>query len=140
MFQRTGLKAAQCENFALSDVWMEIEMAGEQDNMQNYEEQRKFPRTGVIWPATLQTDAETLKCTVLNLSANGAKLKLHTPMTAGRLMGTVAIPRLGTFKATIAWRADEASGEIGLTFQDPPTDVAEALASVLPASRAAAIT
>lgn len=114
-------------------------MAREQENILNYEEQRKFPRTGVIWSGTLQTDTETLKCTILNLSANGAKLKLHAPMTAGRLMGTVAIPRLGTFKATIAWRADEASGEIGLTFEDPPAAVAEALAGVLPTSRAASI-
>ena len=114
-------------------------MAGKQDFILNYEEQRRFPRTGVIWSGTLQTDTETLKCTVLNLSANGAKLKLHAPMTSDRLMGTVAIPRLGSFKATVAWRGDETTGEIGVTFQDPPAAVAETLANVLPTSRAASI-
>jgi len=47
---------------------MENEMAQDLDDILNYEEQRKFPRTGVIWAGTLQTDAETVKCTILNLS------------------------------------------------------------------------
>jgi len=112
-------------------------MADEDEELNEYAEQRKFPRTGVAWPGTLETSAETVAVTVLNLSANGAKLKLQSPLTVNNWSGTLTIPSLGAFKAKVAWSTPKGANEIGLTFQDPPAAVALALADALPRARAA---
>ena len=105
----------------------------------NPADKRKFPRSGVIWPGTFETESGTVACTVLNLSANGAKLRLQAPLAAGISSGTLTIARVGAFKAAIAWRAAKGVTEIGLTFEDPPEAVARILAEILPKSRAASI-
>jgi len=114
-------------------------MALRQDDLNDFSEQRKFPRTGVAWPGTLETDAETVECKVLNLSANGAKLELEAPLTGNNWAGTLTIPSLGAFKAKVAWSTPKGANEIGLTFQDPPAAVALFLADALPKARAASV-
>ena len=109
------------------------------ERQEKHAERRKFPRTRVIWPGTFQTESGTVACTILNLSANGAKLSLHAPLTADIRSGTLIIPRLGAFKAKIAWRAPEGVDEIGLTFEAEPAEVVRKLAGALPKSRAASI-
>ena len=102
-----------------------------------YAEKRKFPRTGVIWAGTFETAVEAVDCTVLNLSANGAKLQLHAAMTFNSNSGTLHIPRIGSFTSRVAWSAPGGVNQIGLMFLDPPSEVAVKLAGVLPKSRAA---
>jgi len=99
-------------------------------------EHRKFPRTEVSWPGKLETGGETIECTVLNLSANGAKIVLNNPVTGNSWSGVLSIPSLGTFRAKVAWSTPKGSNEIGLTFNDPPAAVALVLAEALPRSRA----
>ena len=100
---------------------------------------RKFPRTDVQWSGTLETGGQTLECTVLNLSANGAKLMLNAPVSGNSWSGVLSIPSLGAFKAKVAWSTPKGSNEIGLTFEDPPAAVALVLAEALPRTRAQSV-
>ena len=109
-----------------------------QDITAEESELRKFPRTSVSWLGTLETGGETLDCTVVNLSANGAKLQLNDPVTGHDWSGTLTIPSLGAFKAKVAWSTPRGANELGLTFQDPPAAVALVLAEALPKKRASA--
>ncbi len=102
----------------------------------NLVEHRKFPRTDVQWCGKLETGGETLDCTVLNLSANGARLVLKDPVSGNSWSGVLSIPSLGAFKAKVAWSTPKGSNEIGLTFDDPPAAVALVLAEALPRTRA----
>ena len=112
-------------------------MATRPDNMPIQDQRRRYPRTRVVWPATLRTSIGTLDCLVLDLSANGAKIQFPAP--PGEVEGLVmlAIPRLPGFNATVAWTHPDHGMEMGLTFDDPPGEVAALLASVLPNSSAA---
>ena len=112
-------------------------MAAQHEEIASLVEHRKFPRTDVQWSGKLETDGETLDCTVLNLSANGAKLLLNDPVTGNSWSGVLSIPSLGAFKAKVAWSTPKGSNEIGLTFDDPPAAVALVLAEALPRSRVA---
>jgi hypothetical protein len=126
---------AREQSTADSAEQVEDKMAKQQEEPGDFTEQRKFPRTGVSWPGTLETSAETVECTVVNLSANGARLKLGVPLTVNNWSGTLTIPSLGAFKARVAWSTPRGANEIGLTFQDPPAAVALALAAALPRTR-----
>lgn len=112
-------------------------MATQHEEATSLIEHRKFPRTDVEWPGQLETDGQVLECTVLNLSANGAKLVLAEPVAGNSWSGTLSIPSLGAFKAKVAWSTPKGSNEIGLTFSDPPAAVALVLAEALPRNREA---
>jgi len=99
-------------------------------------EHREFPRTGAAWSGKLETAGETLHCTVLNLSANDAKIVLSEPVTANCWSGVLSMPSLGAFKEKVAWSTPKGSNEIGLTFEDPSAAVALVLAETLPRNRA----
>lgn len=114
-------------------------MATQHDETANLVEHRKFPRTDVAWSGMLETDGETLDCTVLNLSANGARIVLNNPVTGNSWAGVLSIPSLGAFRAKVAWSTPKGSNEIGLTFEDPPAAVALVLAEVLPRIRAKSV-
>lgn len=114
-------------------------MATQHEETADWIEHRKFPRTSVEWSGQLETGGETLDCTVLNLSANGAKLVLNNPVTGNSWSGVLSIPSLGAFKAKVAWSTPKGSNEIGLTFQDPPAAVALVLAEALPRNRAQSV-
>jgi len=111
-------------------------MATRPDNLSIHERKRRYPRTRVVWPATLRTAIGTFDCLVLDLSANGAKIQFSIP--PGEIEGLVmlAIPRLPGLNATVAWTHPDHGMELGLTFDDPPAEVATLLASVMPNSSA----
>ena len=114
-------------------------MATQHEETANLVEHRKFPRTDVQWSGTLETGGQTLDCTVLNLSANGAKIVLNDPVSGNSWSGVLSIPSLGSFKAKVAWSTPKGSNEIGLTFEDPPARVALVLAEALPRNRATSV-
>ena len=111
-------------------------MATQHEETADWVEHRKFPRTDVAWSGKLETGGETLDCTVLNLSANGAKIVLNNPVSGNSWAGVLSIPSLGAFRAKVAWSTPKGSNEIGLTFDDPPAAVALVLAEALPRNRA----
>jgi len=114
-------------------------MATQREETASLIEHRKFPRTDVAWSGKLETGGETLDCTVLNLSANGAKIVLNVPVTGNSWSGVLSIPSLGAFKAKVAWSTPKGSNEIGLTFEAPPAAVALILAEALPRNRAKSV-
>ena len=99
-------------------------------------EHREFLRTGTACSGKLETAGETFDCTVLNLSANDAKIVLNEPVTANCWSGVLSILSLGAFKAKVAWSTPKGSNEIGLTFEDPSAAVVLVLAEALPRNRA----
>ncbi|MEE8332979.1 MAG: PilZ domain-containing protein [Alphaproteobacteria bacterium] len=120
-------------------------MATRPEDLDANGQQRRYPRTRVVWPATLRTAVGTFDCLVLDLSANGAKIQFTAPpvtkpkeVIEGLVM--LAIPRLPGLNATVAWSHPEHGMEMGLTFDDPPGEIATLLASALPNSNAASFT
>jgi hypothetical protein len=91
-------------------------------------ENRRYHRSTVLWPATLIRGGALLDCVIFNISANGAKVILKTPLE-GATMVTLSCPRFGDLEAEIVWRNE---GSIGLRFSAPPEDVARALGDTLP--------
>lgn len=112
-------------------------MAAQPENVPTLLPKRRYPRTRVVWPATLRTGVGTFDCLVLDLSANGAKIQFSSKPEKIEGLVMLAIPRLPGFNATVAWVHPDHGLEMGLTFDDPPGEVAALLASVLPNSSAA---
>jgi hypothetical protein len=94
-------------------------------------ENRRFPRTSVIWSGTLEANDQKYDCIAVNLSANGAMLHLTQPIDEHTGSWTLTIPRLGTFSAELAWRSPDGGKRIGLMFQNPPVAVAQQLSKIL---------
>lgn len=94
-------------------------------------ENRRFPRTSVIWSGTLESNDEKYDVIAINLSANGAMVRLAQPLDNHASSWILTIPRLGTFNAQLAWRATDGGTDIGLMFHNPPVTVAQQLAEVL---------
>lgn len=107
------------------------------DSDDPFVERRRYPRTKVVWPGILEVGGRQIGCTVLDLSANGAKVRLTEPLARSAWSGILSIPQLGAFAAQVAWSAPGHGIEIGLTFQAPPAAVALMLRRALPTSQAA---
>jgi PilZ domain len=97
-----------------------------------WQSQRRYKRAKVLWPATLVADAEHLDCIILDLSANGARIRVAggVPMPISEVV--LEIPRFGAFSATAAWNSET---ELGLRFAEDPIRVAELLGDTLPSVR-----
>jgi hypothetical protein len=96
--------------------------------------QRRYKRANVLWPATLLADGERFDCIILDLSANGARLRVAGSTEA--LKGLVLeAPRFGSLMGDVAWRRET---ELGLRFNDDPEEVAALLGDMLPAVRCVA--
>lgn len=108
-----------------------------QDTDEPFVERRRYPRTKVLWAGVLDAGGRKIDCTILDLSANGAKIALTEPLSRSAWSGTLTIPQLGDFEAKVAWSAPGRGTEMGLTFQAPPAAVALMLRRALPTSQAA---
>lgn len=76
-------------------------------------EQRRHTRHSGLWSAQLESPSGWRRdCVLLDISAQGAKLKLDEPVAAGEVM-TLISKRFGTRSARIAWSAP---GRAGVTF------------------------
>jgi len=115
-------------------------MATRPDKISKTGGQRRYPRTRVVWPATLRTTVGSFDCLVLDLSANGARIQLSTPLTSIEGPVMLAIPRLPGLSAKVGWMRSEEGVEMGLVFEDSPGEVATLLASMLHRSNAANFT
>jgi PilZ domain len=77
-------------------------------------EHRRHARVATSWPVTVQTGDRLLHLQTLNLSALGAKVRLHHPLPSGRLeVGRPALLRLEppdrppVEVEAIVWRSDD---------------------------------
>ena len=92
------------------------------------QERRRFKRNTTVLTGTLFCRDEILDCVVMNISANGAKIKLKQAPANGEAV-TLLVNRYGVFTGTIAWRADES---VGLQFDEDPKRVAKAIGEQTP--------
>ena len=93
--------------------------------------QRRFARCSVIWHGELETDDGMRECTILNMSAGGAKIRVEAPPASGTRVVLKTL-RFGDFSGTVRWSGDNAAG---IEFEGEPREVAERIAGALPRAR-----
>lgn len=102
-------------------------------------DQRKTVRVSVLWSGRILADdgGDDLPCMVLNISAEGARMRLSIP-AAGRDFDQVRlhVDRLGQLSGQVAWREAD---EMAISFDEDPDNIAELLRRVLPRAQFAAI-
>jgi len=77
-------------------------------------ERRKHLRTPALWTGSLVCDNRVVDAIVVNVSANGAKVRVSEPFVEPRSL-TLRIPHLGYFHGGLAWRRGDT---IGLRFRE----------------------
>ena len=88
-------------------------------------QRREYTRKRVAFTSEMLFDKEEVSCSIINISAGGAKLKItgkpgnEYPETA-----ILDISPYGRFKVTIVWRSDE---HLGVKFFDDPDKITEVL-------------
>ena len=104
------------------------EAAARFSQFQDGAERRKHPRVHVLESGLLYGDGGCIDCQVIDVSANGARIRpvgeLPTRTGACRFL----LARLGMFPAKIRWSAN---GQAGVAFEAPPEDVLERCAPLL---------
>ena len=96
-------------------------------------ERRKSTRSPVFWPGRLVVDDEVFDGVILDVSADGARLRLEDPPDRATLV-TLQNPRFGALHGKVAWRGEDA---LGLSFLDEPHRVARAIEEIPPQYRMA---
>lgn len=91
-------------------------------------ERRKHPRVDVLESGLLYGEDGCIDCQVIDVSANGARIRpvgdLPTKSGACRFL----LARLGMFQAKICWAKN---GQAGVAFDAPPEEVLEQCAPLL---------
>lgn|GEM_PF-613538 len=86
-------------------------------------DQRRFRRRATLFSGRVIDTDRSVEVVVLDVSVNGAKLRVPEAFTCNRHIG-LEIERLGQFAARVVWQRD---GRLGLQFTDPPEKVAKRL-------------
>ena len=93
-------------------------------------EQRKHPRSRVLWMATLETKEGPFSCMVLDVSRAGAKLQFATPIFPVLVKQEVelVIEPLGGLGAEVIWQSGE---RMGVRFNANPALIAHVIGGAL---------
>ena len=95
------------------------------------DELRRHPRFSVLWTGRIDVSSEWVDCAILNISADGAMLRLfQTIDLPGKF--SVSVDRYGVFPAELAWREGNSAG---VRFLGDAAPIAQAIAQALPADR-----
>jgi hypothetical protein len=97
-------------------------------------ERRQHQRTHVLFSGTLVSGDQSVRGTVLDLSANGAKIRLDKPLRAPSAV-TLRLARLVDFHVELVWSSGDM---LGLKFREAPARIAAVFAAVLPEAAIAA--
>ena len=90
-------------------------------------EKRRHRRSAVIWPAVVTTPEGERKCTVMNLSVGGARIKIDD-LTRADVSVQLRIVGVGRFPSRIAWQSKDS---VGLEFALAPEVAAFAIKHAL---------
>ena len=94
------------------------------------EDRREFVRTSVMWAAKLHLKNQTVDCVVLNISPDGAKIRLESvPDELSPL--TLHADRIGDLPGEVMWQE---GAMIGISFHDSPSVVAQRIEPALKSS------
>jgi len=88
-------------------------------------DQRRFRRRATLFSGTIIDAKRAVDVVVLDVSVNGAKLRVPEAFTCNRYV-VLRIERLGQFAARVVWKRDN---RLGLQFTEPPEKVAKRLPS-----------
>ena len=93
-------------------------------------ERRRTIRISVLWSGRLHFEEIDVPCMVLNVSGEGARLRLSTPVenVDGEPV-RLQIDRLGMLDGHVAWGQND---ELAIEFAEDPDRVVEMLSAVLP--------
>lgn len=86
-------------------------------------EKRNFKRTATLFAGLIIDDDRTIQVVVLDLSVNGAKVRVPEFVECGPVV-RLNIDRLGEFGARVVWQREN---RIGLQFDDSPEQIARRL-------------
>ncbi len=94
-------------------------------------DRRDHPRFTVVWTGRIQLAPKPVECVILNISANGAKLRVfaHVDLPADF---TLTVDRFGEFPATLVWSDGRSAG---VQFNDDPKRISEIFAAALPTAK-----
>ncbi len=101
------------------------------ENPETNKEQRRAPRSSVLWAGQLNAGARGAQCRVLNISPYGAKIRLLEGLTHATHV-SVTIERFGEFPADVIWRDGD---NLGIKFHDDPDDIARIFGDAVPILR-----
>ncbi|MBL8837478.1 MAG: PilZ domain-containing protein [Alphaproteobacteria bacterium] len=90
-------------------------------------EKRRHRRSAVIWPAVVTTPDGERKCTVLNLSVGGARIKIDD-LARADVSVQLRIVGVGRFPSRVAWQRNDS---VGLEFSLAPEVAAFAIKHAL---------
>ncbi len=95
-----------------------------------HQDRREFVRTSVMWAAKLHIKAQTVNCVVLNISPDGAKIRLES-IPDEISPATLHVDRIGDLPGDVVWQE---GAMIGISFRDSPSVVAQRIKPALEAS------
>jgi len=101
------------------------------ENPETNKEQRRMPRSSVLWSGQLNAGARGAQCRVLNISPYGAKVRMLEALTHATHV-SVKIERFGEFPADVVWRDGD---YLGIKFHDDPDDIARIFGDAVPILR-----
>lgn len=90
-------------------------------------DRRKFVRASVMWTAKLRLRKQTIDCVVLNISEDGAKIRLESiPDDISPV--TLHIDRIGDLPGEVVWQEGTM---MGISFHESPSLVSERIQPAL---------
>jgi hypothetical protein len=92
-------------------------------------ERRRYRRYSILESGLIYTKDRCLDCQVIDVSANGVRIRPVGKVKASDGQLRFLLGRLGMFEAEVCW---EGSDSIGIRFEDAPEAVAERYEAVLP--------
>lgn len=84
-------------------------------------------RWNVVWPASIAIEGQTFPCTILDLSATGARIEGYGLRPVPSVM--LECEKFGTLAARVKWVR---GGKAGLRFERPSGEIMEKLRNVVP--------
>ena len=94
-------------------------------------ELRRHPRFSVLWTGRIDVSSEWVNCVILNISADGAKLRFSQVIDLPKNF-SVSVDRYGVFPAELAWRDGNSAG---VRFLGDIAPIEQAIAQALPTDR-----
>ncbi len=92
-------------------------------------ERRRAQRKRVLWSGQVEAADRLLDCAVLDVSLQGARVRMENDAQLPKGPLAIAVSRFGTFQAEVVWTKDQMSG---LRFLESIERVADTIGRQLP--------
>ena len=98
------------------------------DDKQDRSDRRRYKRAHVLFSGRLLSGKRSVEGLILDLSANGARIRFHEPITADSAM-TLRLAESVDLKVEVAWQN---GNSLGLQFREVPARISSIFAGLLP--------